>query len=663
MKNPFAIRDLILGCASVFALTLTPLAHAESYATAFTSVFKSADGRPATVKDVAPDKDGRGYLVMFWASWCVPCKEELAFVTKNAEALKNWNIIAVNTDDAGGRVRADAILKTLNWPFPTLNDEAGTLFYQINPSGELPLALGFDPSGRLIEILRELKEPALEKLSATQFQAATQHGWEVSDQFHYIQRQLAHGTSDVGANTLGVKFFSEHWETGATHNLIRQRRDSAVGWARFEDDIGPSYLQYQTRTSGGMMRARVGDDAVEWGKGQLLSARAIPGSDVNASLQGAHFSQNFGSYSLTASAGRVRQQLFGLLLDPTVDLTPEAPVETAFGGTLRKNIELDGDVSLFAAVGGVGYRRESLNAISSSYLSPYEDRRAHLNLGVKTGTWGLDVAKTRYFIKHSQFPDQKVSDSLQADGFLRSSADAKFQLGLTFTEKHHAIPRTFTPVLTDYPASPLFSDGVRAFRLAPRAGLEKWSFEPQWIVEESNDKNDYEKQNTYVLAAYKPELEFKSILLYQRHGSTPLKYDADQAAAVVGSALSSSVTSQVEYKTYKAKGRPGNSAADQGGRSAALQLGLKLDRVIGSAHYGKFLLSVTRTHQDGYYLTTSGIDKKELTGYRLNWALGGLELRVAACQEPGGFVCSGGVCAQRPPLNGFSIESDMHWNF
>ncbi len=650
--------------AIVIALTLafSPAARAESFATAFNSIFKSQDGRPATVQDIAP-ANGKGYLLMFWAGWCVPCKEELQLVARHGEDLKNWNVIALNVDDAGGRMRADAILKSMNWPFANLNDESGALFYQINPAGELPLALAFDPSGRMIEVIRELKEPALTKLSATEFQAATKHGWELADQFHYIQRDRPNGHSNVAANTLGLKFFSEHWEAGYAHNLIRQRRDPSAGWSRFEDEIGPSYLQYQTRTSNGRMRARAGDDSIEWGKGQLLSARAIPGTDINASLQGAHFSQNFGSWSVTAAAGRIRQQLFGLLLDPTVDLTPEAPNEAAFGGTLRKTIALASGASAFVEAGGAGYRREILNAVSSTYLSPYEDSRAHLNAGVSTSTWGVDVAKTKYFIRHSQIPDRKRSDAIQTDAYIRSGADAKFQLGLTYIEKRDAIPRTFIPVLTEYPATPLFNDGLRTWRVAPRAGFNKWSLEPQWIGEESNNRSDYEKQNTYVLAVYRPESEFKSILLFQRHGSNPLNEDADQAAAVLGTALSSSVTSQVEYKTYKAVGRPGNAAADQKGRSAALQFGLKVDRMMNTGRYGKILLSITRTHQDGYYLTTSGIDRKELTGYRMTWTTGPLELRLAACQEPGGFVCSGGVCAQRPPLNGFAVESDMHWNF
>ena len=464
------LQPLTLGFVLPTILFSMPT-HAESFETVPTAIFKNAEGIPSTAKSLFPAGEGKGYLMLFWAGWCVPCKEELALVARERELLRQWNVVAINVDDSGGSVRAQGILKTIAWPFASLYDEAGTLFFQINSSGELPLALAFDSQGHLLQVLRELKQPALDRLAATQLVASAQAGWEIAEEFHYVHRNRPGGNSQVGANTLGVRYSTEQWQAGVSHNLIRQKQDPHIGWTRFEDELGPSYLQWQSGHQG-LTRARLGDDSVEWGKGALLSARAIQGTDINASLQGAHWSQTVGSFSYALTAGRVRQQLFGLLLDPTVDLTHEMPRETAYGFTSNKQIKFENGLSAKLTVGGVGYHRDQLAAVSTSYLTPYKDERAHLNLALMQDTWGLDVAQTRYFVDQSQEPTLKHSTSSQVDAYVRTKESAQYQLGATYLEKHDAIPRTFTPVLTEYPATPLTIDGLRTWRLCSQ--LRGW---------------------------------------------------------------------------------------------------------------------------------------------------------------------------------------------
>lgn len=634
-------------------LSMVP-AHAETFETVLTSIFKTTDGQPVTPRALG---QGKGYLVMFWAGWCVPCKEELALVAAHPDAVAGFEVIAVNVDDSGGRTRAEGILRQMSWPFHSLFDESGSVFYQINSSGELPLALVFDPEGHLIEILRELKEPQLETLRGREFRTGGGGaGWTISEEFQYVDRNVPGGHSVVGTNTLGVRWAAREWQVAASHNLLRQQRDPASGWGRFEDEVGFSYAQWQSEGDD-LTRMRVGDDAVEWGKGALLSARAIPGTNTNASLLGAHVTRTSGDWSFSASAGRVREQLFGLLLDPTVDITPSLPRETVYGGTVTKNFrgsEYKGKIALAAA----RYHRDAL--AGTAFLNAYDDRRAQVNAAIGRDTWGVEALQTRYFIDET---DRKASDESQVDAYLRSAGDARLQLGATYLQKRDSLPRVFTPVLTEYPALPLLVDDLRSWRIAPRLVLGDFTFEPQWVAEQSSRSLEPEKQNTYVLQLLEPKHEFKAIAVYQRHGSTPLDLDADVYAGLLGGALSRAFTAQLEYKTYKATGRGANRAADQGGLSAAAQVGVKIEHLLDTRKIGQMVLSYTRTQQDGYWRAVSGIDRKELNGYRLTWTRGPLELRLAACQEPGGIVCSGGVCAQRPPLNGFSVASKMHWDF
>lgn len=647
--------------ALVIALILPFATHAESFETILTSIFKTQDGQSTTPR--ALGSSDKGYLVFFWASWCVPCKAELALVAANQEKVANWNVFSINVDDSAGRLRADEILKTLNWPYTNLNDESGALFYQINTSGELPLALVFDPQGHLLEVIRELKEPALESLSTKTFENSSKSGWEVSDEIHYRKRnRTGGGTSDVGTNVLGVRWRSENWQAGASHNLIRQRVSPAQGWKRFEDEVGFSYVQWQD-SAAALRRVRLGDDTVEWGKGALLSARALPGTDTNASLAGAHFAGTYGNTSIAAAGGIIRQQLFGLKLDPTVDLTVEQPKEVAYGFIATQNFNLENDFNLKASLGAAHYRREELSSVSSTYLTPYEDNRVHYGVGVDHGTWGIDFTETHYFVDESQVPALEHSTSDQVDMYVRPLKESKFQIGATYLEKRDEIPRAFIPVLTEYPADPLTNKGLRSYRLAPRMDFSGWLVEPQFIGERSDDPDDYETQNTYLLSVLRPERAFKTVLSFQDHASNPLNTDSTQFAGILGSDLSEVLSGQMEYKSYKATGRNGNTAADQTGRSAALQLAVRIEKLIKAQQMGQMIFAITRTQQDGYYLATSGIDRKELTGLRMTWTKGPLEIRAAALREPGGLVCSAGVCAQRPPLDGFAVDGQMRWNF
>jgi hypothetical protein len=332
------------------------------------------------------------------------------------------------------------------------------------------------------------------------------------------------------------------------------------------------------------------------------------------------------------------------------------------GGVVTKNFSFGGEYQAKLAAGYVQYHRDALAAVSTTYLSPYEDRRAHYGVAFGRGHWGLDFAQTHYDIDKSQVAGLRNSVATQADGYLHST-DSRWQLGATYLEKKDALSRVFTPALTEYPALPLTTDGTRAWRVAPRLNLGKWVYEPLYIGEESTRKSDYENQNTYGFSALKPEMQFKSVLLYQRHGSNPLDIDSDYKAGVISSEFSETFSGQFEYKAYDAIGRDGNTASDQKGQSLAAQLSVKIEKLTKAAGLGQILLSVTRTHQDGYFFATSGINEKHLMGYRLTWTLGSFELRAAAGQEPGGLVCSGGVCAQRPPLDGFALEGKMRWQF
>lgn len=70
-------------------------------------------------------KENKFYLVNIWASWCVPCKDEHAFLM-NLSKQKNIKIIGINYKDKNKN--AINFLKELSSPYQTvLLDMDGTL--------------------------------------------------------------------------------------------------------------------------------------------------------------------------------------------------------------------------------------------------------------------------------------------------------------------------------------------------------------------------------------------------------------------------------------------------------------------------------------------------------------------------------------------------------
>jgi cytochrome c biogenesis protein CcmG/thiol:disulfide interchange protein DsbE len=106
-------------------------------------------GAPVTLATLR----GHPALVVFWASWCVPCEQE-------APALERfWQgphervaLVGVNTSDPS-EARARAFIGHYDWTFPNLRDPQGTVgaAYGI---ADLPTTFVLDGDGRVRQVLR-----------------------------------------------------------------------------------------------------------------------------------------------------------------------------------------------------------------------------------------------------------------------------------------------------------------------------------------------------------------------------------------------------------------------------------------------------------------------------------------------------------------------------
>ncbi len=85
---------------------------------------KSVNNKVVNVKNDFAEKD-KLYVFTFWATWCVPCINELDAINENyAKWSKeiNMEVIAVSIDDSRTQKRVKPLLNGKKWPYTVLLD-------------------------------------------------------------------------------------------------------------------------------------------------------------------------------------------------------------------------------------------------------------------------------------------------------------------------------------------------------------------------------------------------------------------------------------------------------------------------------------------------------------------------------------------------------------
>ena len=77
------------------------------------------------------------YIISFWATWCIPCINELDAIVDIYEDLEKDNIevIAISTDDARTKKRVRPMINGKDWNFKILLDENHDLKRVLNIVG------------------------------------------------------------------------------------------------------------------------------------------------------------------------------------------------------------------------------------------------------------------------------------------------------------------------------------------------------------------------------------------------------------------------------------------------------------------------------------------------------------------------------------------------
>jgi cytochrome c biogenesis protein CcmG/thiol:disulfide interchange protein DsbE len=108
--------------------------------------------------------DLRDYPVVInkWASWCVPCKQELgAFQRVSAEYGRRVAFLGIDSADSSRR-DATAFLKSFPVSYPSYYDKSGQLGEQVSDSSSTPVTVFIARDGR--KFIRQGQYPSTAKL-------------------------------------------------------------------------------------------------------------------------------------------------------------------------------------------------------------------------------------------------------------------------------------------------------------------------------------------------------------------------------------------------------------------------------------------------------------------------------------------------------------------
>lgn len=92
-------------------------------------------------------------MVTFWATWCAPCKTELARMAPVYERLKEKGFvyIAIATDGPDSVAQVRPYVSSYGYGFPVLLDSQSAVLSRYNPRGDMPFYLLVNRRGEIVE--------------------------------------------------------------------------------------------------------------------------------------------------------------------------------------------------------------------------------------------------------------------------------------------------------------------------------------------------------------------------------------------------------------------------------------------------------------------------------------------------------------------------------
>jgi cytochrome c biogenesis protein CcmG/thiol:disulfide interchange protein DsbE len=92
---------------------------------------------------------GKPVVVNFWASWCIPCKDEAPALQKTYEKYKSQGLVVLGVDAQDFRQDAKRFMKRFGITYPVVYDGSGSTLGRWGVTG-FPETFFVDRQGRLV---------------------------------------------------------------------------------------------------------------------------------------------------------------------------------------------------------------------------------------------------------------------------------------------------------------------------------------------------------------------------------------------------------------------------------------------------------------------------------------------------------------------------------
>ena len=96
---------------------------------------------------VLSELKGKVVVIVFWATWCEPCKQEIPFLSEMRKNYKSkgFEVLTISTDNAQTQSRVEHYAR--KWTTRTMIDTDGEVKALLNPRGFAPYTLVIDREG------------------------------------------------------------------------------------------------------------------------------------------------------------------------------------------------------------------------------------------------------------------------------------------------------------------------------------------------------------------------------------------------------------------------------------------------------------------------------------------------------------------------------------
>ncbi|MCK5379772.1 MAG: TlpA family protein disulfide reductase, partial [Acidobacteria bacterium] len=111
---------------------------------------EDARGKPIRLSQF----DGKVVAVVFWATWCVPCRREMPHLQEMTDEFgdQGFLVVGVNTDPPATKSKIKPYLRRLKITYLNLLDPNNNVLDKYNPTRELPYAVLIDREGSVHEV-------------------------------------------------------------------------------------------------------------------------------------------------------------------------------------------------------------------------------------------------------------------------------------------------------------------------------------------------------------------------------------------------------------------------------------------------------------------------------------------------------------------------------